>query len=66
MEEKDEHKHKCPLFTDMVCPKGQAASQACSVRVNGDFDPMQYFKDRLIVNCAIHRNQKRLANESEK
>lgn len=64
MEDKD--KHQCPLFTDMVCPKGQEASEACSVRVNGDFDPMQYFKDRLILHCAIHRNQKRLANKPAK
>ena len=61
---KDYSQQRCPLFPDMFCPRGPEASQACSVRINGDFDPVLYFKDHLIVHCAIQRNQERLVNES--
>jgi hypothetical protein len=48
----------CPLFPDRVCPKGKKASTACSVRINGDFDTVAYFKDLLLMHCAIHVQQK--------
>jgi len=61
---KDNYPQKCPIFPDLVCPQGPKASQACTVRVSGDFDPVLYFKDHLIVHCAIHRNQERIAKET--
>ena len=48
----------CPLFPDMPCPKGKEASQECSVRVNGNFDPVAYFRDQLILHCALYQNEK--------
>jgi hypothetical protein len=60
------NQQKCPLFPDMSCPRGPEASKACSLRVNGDFDPILYFKDHLVLHCAIHRNQERLGKESTK
>jgi hypothetical protein len=59
MEDKSEN--RCPLFPDLLCPRGEEASHACSVRVNGDFDPVLYFKDQLLLHCALHRNQQRLS-----
>ena len=45
----------CPLFDDVVCPQGEDAVEACQVRVNGDYDPMNDFKDYIFMNCAIRR-----------
>jgi hypothetical protein len=50
-------KHMCPVFPDMICPQGEAMSNACSVRINGDFDPMSDFRDYLLVHCAIYQSQ---------
>lgn len=61
---KDSNQQKCPLFPDMFCPRGTEVSKACSVRINGDFDPVLYFKDHLILHCALHRNQERLKKEA--
>ncbi len=48
---------KCPLFPDVVCPQGEEASEACQVRVNGEFDPVLYFRDELVIHCAIAQSQ---------
>ncbi len=47
----------CPLFPDVVCPQGEKASAECSVRVNGEFDPVLYFRDELVIHCAIYQSQ---------
>jgi len=52
--------HMCPLFPDQQCPQGKEAADACSVRVNGDYNPITDFKDLLVMHCAIHR-----ANENK-
>ena len=49
----------CPLFPDLPCPQGMEASQECSVRVNGEFDPVLYFRDDLVLHCAIYQNQQK-------
>ena len=48
---------QCPVFPDMVCPQGQEMSYKCSVRINGEYDPMLYFRDHLMLHCAIYQNQ---------
>lgn len=63
---KEKPEHPCALFPDMQCPRGEEASHSCSVRVNGDFDPVLYFRDQLLLHCAIHRNQQRVVNNNEK
>jgi hypothetical protein len=54
----------CPLFPDMICPRGEEAASACEVRVNGDFDPVMYFKDHLVLHCALHRSQQEIEKET--
>ena len=49
--------HYCPLFPDLICPRGKDAAVQCEVRVNGNFDPVSYFKDYLVMHCAIFRSQ---------
>jgi hypothetical protein len=51
---------KCPLFPGNECPRGKKESEACRVRINGDFDPLLYFKDLLLLHCALNagRQQK--------
>ena len=56
----------CPLFPDLVCPQGMKASQKCSVRVNGEFDPVLYFRDDLVMHCAIYQNQQKSTGLVEK
>jgi len=56
----------CPLFPDLPCPRGEEASEECAVRVNGDFDPVQYFRDELIMHCAIYQNEKKQKTLAEK
>ena len=51
--------HICPVFPDMICPQGEEMSEACSVRINGDFDPMADFRDHLLLHCAIYQNEER-------
>jgi len=48
----------CPVFPDLVCPQGEEMSAACAVRVSGNFDPMVYFRDHLLMNCALYQSQK--------
>ncbi len=50
----------CPLFPDMICPRGAEAAEACEVRVNGNFDPIMYFKDQLVLHCALQRSQQEM------
>ena len=63
MEQKD--KQKCPLFPDMLCPQGEKASEECTIRINGNFDPIYYFRDQLIVHCALNQSQKNLKSSSK-
>ena len=58
--------HPCPVFPDMPCPQGQEMSEACTVRINGDYDPMADFRDHLLVHCAINQNQQRIKKEKTK
>lgn len=50
----------CPLFPGVICPRGAEAAEACEVRVNGNFDPVLYFKDHLVLHCALHRSQQEI------
>jgi len=47
----------CPVFPDIPCPGGEEASFRCAIRINGQFDPMLYFRDQLILHCALHQSQ---------
>ena len=53
----DEKVHLCPVFPDLVCPQGKEMSEACSVIINGNFDPMHDFRDLLLLHCALYQNQ---------
>ncbi len=55
----------CPLFSDNVCPQGKKSSNACKVRINGDFDPVAHFKDLLVMHCAIYINQQQKENQKK-
>ena len=44
----------CPLFPDKPCPQGEEARKQCEIRINGDFDPVLYFRDELVLHCALH------------
>ncbi len=58
----------CPLFEDVVCPQGDEAAAGCSVRLEGDYDPINDFKDYIFMNCAIRRAREQEAgykNETE-
>lgn len=55
----------CPLFSDMPCPQGHDSADACKVRMEGNMNPLENFKDYLFMNCALqrareeeHKNQK--------
>ena len=52
-------KQMCPMFPDINCPQGEEMSEACSVRINGDFDPMSDFRDYLLVHCAIYQSREK-------
>lgn len=55
--------HLCPVFKDQPCPQGKEAADACTVRVSGNYDPMNDFKDLLLLHCALYRaEQDREAN----
>ena len=58
----DKKAFMCPLFPDQPCPQGKEAADACSVRVNGDYNPVNDFKDLLIMHCAIHKSQENQNN----
>ena len=58
-------KHPCPVFPKMICPQGKEMSEACSVRINGEFDPMIDFRDHLLLHCAIFQNEQQ-AKKHEK
>ncbi len=46
---------KCPLYPEMDCPRGAKAAIECSVRVNGEYDPVHDFRDMLVMHCALQR-----------
>jgi len=50
-------KQMCPVFPEISCPQGEEMSEACSVRINGDFDPMSDFRDYLLMHCAIYQSR---------
>ena len=56
----------CPLFPDLACPQGERASEECHVRVNGEFDPVLYFRDELVIHWAIARSQSKPTAALEK
>ena len=62
----EEKVHLCPVFPDLICPQGQEMSEACSVRINGDFDPIADFRDHLLLHCALYQNQQASENVSSK
>ena len=45
----------CPLFPDQPCPQGEEARKQCEIRINGDFDPVLYFRDELVLHCALRQ-----------
>lgn len=53
----------CPLFPEIACPRGKEAAAACSVRINGQFDPVTDFKDLLVMHCAIYRSEQQRKQE---
>jgi hypothetical protein len=53
----EEQVYFCPVFPDLICPQGKEMSDACSVRINGNFDPMLDFRDLLLLHCALYQNQ---------
>ncbi|MBA7524329.1 hypothetical protein ES705_16466 [subsurface metagenome] len=57
--------HMCPVFPDLICPQGKAMSDTCSVRINGNFDPMANFRDHLLLHCALYQNQQYSDNFSK-
>jgi hypothetical protein len=61
----DKKKHLCPVFPDMHCPQGQEMIKECTVRINGNFDPMVDFRDHLLLHCAIHQNEQAKKLETE-
>jgi len=62
----DEKNAICPLFPEMICPQGAHASEECRVRVNGEFDPVQYFRDELVMHCAIYQNKQKTVGSERK
>lgn len=48
-------KAMCPLFEDVECPQGNEASEACKVRLDGDYDPISDHRDYIFMNCAVRR-----------
>ena len=53
----EDRKHICPVFPEMICPQGGKISEACTVRINGEFDPMADFRDHLLLHCALFQNE---------
>ena len=53
----EDRKHICPVFPEMICPQGEKMSEACTVRINGEFDPMADFRDHLLLHCALFQNE---------
>jgi len=53
---------KCPVFPVLLCPQGKEMSKACSVRINGNFDPVTDFRDHLLLHCALYQNQQHSEN----
>ena len=58
----DTRKQFCPVFPDLICPQGEAASDACKVRLRADFDPMHDFRDQLLLECALFRSRQAEGN----
>ena len=63
-----EKSHICPVFPDLICPQGKEMSNACTVRISGNYDPMLYFRDHLMLYCALYQNQQyeKNLNQQEK
>ena len=61
----EEKVHMCLMFEDQPCPRGKEAADECSVRVNGDFDPMIGFKDLLVMHCALYRAEQAREDNTE-
>lgn len=52
----------CPLFPDVACPRDEEAVEQCSVRINGDYNPLHDFKDMLVMHCALFRAEQQKLN----
>jgi len=57
--------NKCPVFPGLTCPQGKEMSNACSVRINGNFDPITDFRDHLLLHCALYQTQQHSENVSK-
>jgi hypothetical protein len=49
----------CPYFTDLTCPQGKDDADACSIRVNGYFDPILDIRDLHVLECARKQAQRK-------
>ena len=56
----------CPLYPDINCPRGHQAVEECTVRFNGNFDPVADFRDLLVMHCALHRTHQQKKKELQK
>jgi len=56
----------CPVFPDLVCPQGEEMQAACTVRISGNYDPLLFFRDHLLLHCALYQNQKQEENLKRK
>ena len=50
----------CPLFSDTPCPQGHDSADACKVRMEGDMNPLENFRDYLFMNCALQRAREKI------
>ena len=53
----------CPIFPDIACQQGHDSADACKVRMDGDLNPLENFRDYLFMNCALQRARE---NENKK
>jgi hypothetical protein len=51
----ESNKAMCPLFPDTPCPQGHGSADVCKVRMEGDLNPLENFRDYLFINCALQR-----------
>jgi len=56
----DDKIHFCPVFPDLICPQGEKMSNACTVRINGNFNPMENFRDHLLLHCALFQQKEQI------
>jgi hypothetical protein len=59
-------KTMCPLFPDLVCPQGEKMSKTCAIRINGDYDPLIYFRDHLLLHCALYQSEQESLKHGKK